>query len=211
MFRIFNQSYRLSLKKSSKYFIPGHPYRCIVEIKDQNGRRLTSIENHQALVNVVYSGPNGYHNTSEMRLNPESDGTVPLTLEVPEQVTHIELNISYRDTNEHFELQRIHFSTTGQIQASIITEQLTLNTPIMVQVQSSIALNHLTYQIIAKGKIQTVQQMRFDDTDSVQFNITATPEMIPNAKVFVFSMHNGLILKDTVPLMISSLPNWVCD
>ncbi|EJY57358.1 AAEL017023-PA, partial [Aedes aegypti] len=195
MFRIFNQSYRLSLKKSSKYFIPGHPYRCIVEIKDQNGR--------------LYSGPNGYHNTSEMRLNPESDGTVPLTLEVPEQVTHIELNISYRDTNEHFELQRIHFSTTGQIQASIITEQLTLNTPIMVQVQSSIALNHLTYQIIAKGKIQTVQQMRFDDTDSVQFNITATPEMIPNAKVFVFSMHNGLILKDTVPLMISSLPNWV--
>ncbi|XP_062546484.1 thioester-containing protein 1 allele R1-like [Armigeres subalbatus] len=207
LFHIFDKPYKFLLKKSSKYFIAGHPYRCAVQIKDPNGNNLHTV--HQAIINVVFTGENSYQKSFEMRITPESDGTMPLTLSVPEQAVSIELDVTYGNADDQFTLHSKKLSNLAQIQASIVTEHVTPNQPIVVQVQSSVPLSHLTYHVIAKGKILAINQLRFDESDTIQFEISATPEMVPNAKIFVFSFHNGQLLKDTVPVQMNSLNNWV--
>lgn len=208
-FVVYKKSYQITLKKSSKHFISGLPYRCWLRIRDPSGAKLESIATNQAIVIIVYSGENQRNQTVELHLTPESDGSIPLTLAIPEQATLMEIDVTYRRTNEQFLLRSDKLNGPELIQVSVLTEQVVLNKPLTVQVQSSVSLNQLTYQVLAKGKILLVKNLEIEGSKSVLFDIAVTPDMIPSAKIFVFSLWSNTILKDTVAVEVNSLTNWV--
>lgn len=206
---IYKNSHQITLRKSSKHFIPGHLHRCWLRIRDPSGAALVDNAEIQASIVISYAGENNLNQTVELHMTPESDGNIPLTLTIPEQATLAEIDVTYHKSNERFLLKSNELSGPEQIQLSVLTEQVVLNRPLRVQVQSSVHLNQLTYQVLSKGKILLVKNLVIDGSKSVILDIDVTPDMIPSAKIFVFSLWSNKILKDTVTVQVNSLTNWV--
>lgn len=145
----------------------------------------------------------------EENLTPDSGGVIPLTLQIPKQATEAAIDVLYETYSDQFLLIGNPTGSSVLFKAMLSTRNITLNEPVSIQVQSSVPLDFVTYQVVSKTTIVEVKRVEANRENTTILHIIATAAMIPKAKIFVFSVHNNTILSDSITVEVLHLPNMV--
>ncbi|XP_058450151.1 thioester-containing protein 1 allele R1-like [Malaya genurostris] len=207
-FQIFKTRHIINLQKSSKYLVPGRPYNCWLHIGSPDGREPNIAPNEKFSVSIVYTGNNQFTQSEELNVDTSNRNTIPMTINVPILAAAAEIDVTFNGSEAHFLLEKDRINAPDTFQISLLSnDQAVLGQTVSVQVQSSVPVNRLTYYVASKHRIIQIEQIKTNSSTDVTFNVPVTVDMIPKARISVFSIQHNIYLSDSIDLDVPNLPN----
>ncbi|XP_055550057.1 thioester-containing protein 1 allele S3-like [Wyeomyia smithii] len=208
MLPVFDSPYKISMQKSSKYFVPGEIYTCWLVITDHFGEKLPSYLDHQIAVTVDFDGQSK-SSSYRTNLKPNKEGVYLLHLRIPSEATVAGVNVIYETSEKLFTLGKDPVKRSQMFQVSILDRKPSLGKPVTIQVQVGSPLGSLVYQVSTEHKIVQTERIDPKGNTTVIFEVLVKPEMCPKATILVYTSQNEFILTGSVALEVHDLPNTI--
>ncbi|XP_055593784.1 thioester-containing protein 1 allele S3-like isoform X1 [Uranotaenia lowii] len=202
---VFKHRYQIHLEKSSKYFIPGQPYKCWVQFKDHLGDKLPT-PTDEVEITISYSGAKKFEKTTVLQVDPAGDGSIPLSLSIPKEASSAKLTVKFQEDSKSFDLSKDRSKGNASLQLSQITKKVMLDQLVSFQVQSTVPLTKLAYHVSSGNKFLEMEMINVNGNSPV-FSVKVTSEMFPTVKVTVFTIHNGYLLSDDLVMDVPFFRN----
>ncbi|KAL5012797.1 hypothetical protein ScPMuIL_011348 [Solemya velum] len=203
----YTQALKLEfLSTNDRKFKPGLPNEVTLQLTSQDGSPVSSKKDRVKVVTfVTYSATSSkrrhdYRVQKVMKLSEEFYA-VPTSgfLHIPvvntmKEATNIHIKAEYGKVSATFDLEPY---TGNSIALTLKTPDLEVGQNAIFEVESTEAMPHLFYQIMARGNV--VKEERVDIGGKTVTNITflVTSQMSPSAKIVVYYMSGNNVISET--------------
>ncbi|KAG6796738.1 antigen [Apis mellifera caucasica] len=211
---LHKNKYTMDLIKTSEYYKPGLKYTAFIKITYHDGTPVRDNKN-PVIIKYGYSYDNQsiYTNITGML---DENGMVKLDFYPPKTNHNISypLNIEaqYLNLYEWFPSTNQAMSQNNEyIQAILKTEKPMVNQDIEIEVNSTIPLKYINYEIFGRGDILDAGSIYVQNKHTTNFKFLATYVMAPTAHVIVYYVGNdGEVIADALDVELEGvLQNFV--
>ncbi|XP_054284946.1 CD109 antigen-like isoform X2 [Macrosteles quadrilineatus] len=208
---LHKHKYKLELIKTSAYFKPGLKYTAFIKLTHHDGSPVQDRTN-PVKVRWGFSYDQDSYNETEYMLN--NSGLIELIFYPPvNNVTNLGIEAQYLDVKEWFSTVSAAMSPSNTfIQAIVKTEKPMVNEDVEIEVNSTVPLKYVSYQVLGRGDVitaATVPISREETTTTWRF--LATYAMAPVAHVIVqYLRDDGEVVADALDIELEGvLQNFV--
>ncbi|XP_076663404.1 CD109 antigen isoform X3 [Andrena cerasifolii] len=209
---LHKHKYTMDLIKSSEYYKPGLKYTAFIKLTYHDGTPVRDTKNP---VTVMYGYTYQSANSNITRML-DGNGMVQLDFYPPKNGNNISfpLNIEaqYLNLHELFPSTNQAMSRNNEyIQATLQTETPTVNRDVEIQVNSTVPLKYINYEVFGRGDILDAGFIYVQNNHTTTFKFLATYVMAPTAHVIVYYVGNdGEIIADALDVELEGvLQNFV--
>ncbi|XP_006620960.1 CD109 antigen-like isoform X1 [Apis dorsata] len=213
---LHKNKYTMDLIKTSEYYKPGLKYTAFIKITYHDG---TPVRDNKNPVTIKYGYSYNIDNQSiytNITGMLDENGMVKLDFYPPKINDNISypLNIEaqYLNLYEWFPSTNQAMSQNNEyIQAILKTEKPMVNQDIEIEVNSTIPLKYINYEIFGRGDILDAGSIYVQNKHTTNFKFLATYVMAPTAHVIVYYVGNdGEVIADALDVELEGvLQNFV--
>ncbi|XP_017758263.1 PREDICTED: CD109 antigen-like isoform X2 [Eufriesea mexicana] len=213
---LHKHKYTMDLIKTSEYYKPGLKYTAFIKLTYHDG---TPVRDNKNPVTIKYGytyitdNQFTYTNISGML---DENGMIKLDFYPPKTDDNISypLNIEaqYLNLHEWFPSTNQAMSQNNEyIQATLKTVKPMVNRDVEIEVNSTILLKYINYEIFGRGDILDAGSIYVQNKHTTSFKFLATYVMAPTAHVIVYYVGNdGEIIADALDIELEGvLQNFV--
>ncbi|XP_012262615.2 CD109 antigen-like isoform X2 [Athalia rosae] len=209
---LHKHKYTMELIKTAESYKPGLKYTAFLKLAYHDG---SPVQDQINPVNIAYGFTYDQANYTNITRKLDEHGMIQLDFYPPlndeESVAPLNIEAQYLNLHEWFLATHRAVSPSGTyIQAILKTEKPKVNSDVVIQVNSTVPLKYLSYEIIGRGDILNADS--FQVTGSVaEFRFLATYVMAPTAHVVVYYMRDdGEVVADALDVHLDgTLQNFV--
>ncbi|XP_025405669.1 CD109 antigen-like isoform X2 [Sipha flava] len=203
--------YKMELIKTSDFFKPGLKYTAFIKVSHHDG---TPVHDQKNPVIVRHGYSNEEVDYKENKYMLPNNGLIPLVYYPPSDAVSLGFEMKYMDLTEWFpSIGAAHSPSNTYVQATVLTENPTVNRDVEIQVNSTESLQYISYQVIGRGDVIVASTVQIPNagqrTAIVRF--LATYAMAPTARVIVqFIKDGGEVIADVVDIELDGvLQNYI--
>lgn len=210
---LHKHKYTMDLIKTSEYYKPGLKYTAFIKLTYHDG---TPVRDNKNPVTIMYGytySQSAYTNITRIL---DDNGMVQLDFYPPKSSDNISfpLNIEaqYLNLHEWFPSTNQAMSRNNEyIQATLKTDKPTVNRDVEIEVNSTIPLKYISYEIFGRGDILDAGSIYVQNKYTTSFKFLATYVMAPTAHVIVYYVGiDGEIIADALDVELEGvLQNFV--
>ncbi|XP_076646328.1 thioester-containing protein 1 allele R1 isoform X2 [Halictus rubicundus] len=210
---LHKHKYTVELIKTSEYYKPGLKYTAFVKLTYHDG---TPVQDNKNPITIMYGYTYNQSAYSIINRMLDKNGMVQLDFYPPKanDNTSFPLNIQvqYLNLHEWFPSTNQAMSQNNEyIQAILKTENPTVNQDIEVEVNSTIPLKYINYEIFGRGDILDAGSIYVQNKLTTTFKFLATYVMAPTAHIIVYYVGtDGEVIADALDVELEGvLQNFV--
>nr|CAD7424615.1 unnamed protein product [Timema monikensis] len=208
---VHKYKYKMELIKTSEHFKPGLKYTAFVKLSYYDGAPVRDDKN---FVTVRYGYSYDHDNFLEQKHKLDKDGMVELVFYPPADNNQTTLGIEaeYLEMKEWFSQVAAAMSPSNTfIQAMVKTDKPTVNQDVEIEVNSTVPLKYLSYQVIGRGDVLVANTVPVSNSHTHKFRFLATYAMAPTAHILVtFLKDDGEVVADALDIQMEGvLQNFV--
>ncbi|XP_054003817.1 CD109 antigen-like isoform X1 [Hylaeus anthracinus] len=205
--------YTMDLIKTSEYYKPNLKYTTFIKLTYHDGSPVRDKKNPVTIMYGYTYNQSAYTNITRML---DDNGMIQLDFYPPKSQDNISvpLNIEaqYLNLHEWFPSTNQAMSLSNEyIQVILKTEKPTVNREVEMEVNSTVPLKYVSYEIFGRGDILDAGSIYVQDKYTTTFKFLATYVMAPTAHVIVYYIANdGEIIADALDVELEGvLQNFV--
>lgn len=213
---LHKHKYTMELIKTSEYYKPGLKYTAFIKLTNHDGSPVRDTENSVTISYGYTYNQSAYTNITRTL---DEHGMIQLDFYPPvspasEEALALPLNIEakYMTLHEWFPATNQAMSPSNTfIQAMLKTETPMVNKDIEIEVNSTVPLKYLSYEILGRGDILNAGSVQVGGKSTASFRFLATYVMAPTAHVLVYyAREDGEIVADALDIDLQgTLQNFV--
>ncbi|XP_076245134.1 thioester-containing protein 1 allele R1 isoform X2 [Calliopsis andreniformis] len=210
---LHKHKYTMELIKSSDYYKPGLKYTAFIKLTYHDG---TPVRDKKNPVTVMYGYTYNQSAYTNITGTLDDNGMVQLDFYPPksDDNTSFPLNIEaqYLNLHEWFPSTNQAMSRNKEyVQAILKTEKPMVNQDVEIEVNSTIPLKYISYEVFGRGDILDAGSIYVQDEHTATFKFLATYVMAPTAHVIVYYVGNdGEVIADALDVELEGvLQNFV--
>ncbi|XP_051162280.1 CD109 antigen isoform X2 [Leptopilina boulardi] len=201
--------YSMELVQQSGYYKPGLKYTTFIKVSSHDG---SPVQDSKTPLQISSTYDNvEFKNFTKLL---DQNGMAELEFYPPNNASEsLKIEAKYFNLHEQFPYV---YPVASSYKAYI---QAVLKKPIQkadlsfveIEVNSTVPMKYLNYQVFGRGNIQTAGTIMGDNRNSLTFRFKSTPLMAPTAHLLVnFISDNGTVIADSIDIDIeNSLQNFV--
>ncbi|XP_074100031.1 CD109 antigen isoform X1 [Cotesia typhae] len=210
---LHKHKYTMELIKTSDYYKPGLKYTAFIKLSYHDGSPVRD-NNNPVKISYGYTyNQSAYTNITRML---DNNGMIQLDFYPPndssENASPLNIEAEYLNLHEWFPATNQAMSPSNTfIQATVKTDKPSVNREIEIEVNSTVPLKYLNYEILGRGDILNAGSISVSDKNIASFRFLATYIMAPTAHVLVYyTREDGEIVADALDVELdNTLENFV--
>ncbi|XP_066596179.1 CD109 antigen-like isoform X2 [Prorops nasuta] len=210
---LYKHKYTMELIKTSEYYKPGLKYTAFIKLAYHDGSPVRDNKNPVLIAYGYTYNPSAYFNMTKML---DVNGMIQLDFYPAKSENNLSLPLNieaqYLNFHQWFPQTNQAMSRSNEyIQATLITEEPSVNSDIVIEVNSTSPLKYLNYEVLARGDIVDVGSFNARGNSTVTFHIFARSIMAPTAHIIVYYLlEDGEVIADALDVELKgALQNFV--
>ncbi|CAK9821472.1 CD109 antigen [Anthophora retusa] len=210
---LHKHKYTMDLIKTSEYYKPGLKYTVFIKLTYHDGAPVRDIKNPVTIMYGYTYNQSAYTNITGFL---DENGMVKLDFYPPKAKDNnsfpLNIEAQYLNLHEWFPSTNQAMSLNNEyIQAILKTEKPMVNRDIEIEVNSTIPLKYINYEIFGRGDILDADSIYVQNKHTASFKFLATYVMAPTAHVIVYYVgSDGEIIADALDVELEGvLQNFV--